>query len=289
MNGAFDRIRRIVGRAHPVSIADVLGGVAVPALAAAGTLGVVAVLVGLQCGGLDRCFATAPQPVAVVEPPAASVAPDEPRLVADEVVVAAEVEPVAEIDPRARQIDTVIVGSFDAIRADDEGWLSGALSAEVSEEGDGAGPDADAAPASRVAAGADGDEAMAAIAALDQPLRPVPRPEPLAVAAFADTRATSAAVAAAAQQQLAEVAGEPDEAAPADEAEPAQVADVAAGETRTVTGAGVNVRSGPGKSSSRLFSLVRGQKVKVSEDRRGWLRITDDKGRTGWIYKTYVN
>lgn len=307
MNGAFDRVRRIAGRAHPGSLRDLLGGIAIPSIAAAGTLGVVAVLVGLQCGGLDRCFVPSAQPVAVVTPPAEALAPApaEPRLAADQMVAATAPEPAPApaVDPRTQQIDTMIVGSFDAIRADDAGWLSGAHSAKleeaVVEEGDGPGPNVEqaATPAAktRVAAPrstADGDAAVAAIAALEQPVKPVPRPEPLTVTAFAEApKDTAAEVTAAAKKQLAAVADNKPVAEPkatkSVEA-PATVADVAGAGTGTIGGSGVNVRSGPGKSTAKLFALAAGEKVKIGENQRGWLKITDDQGRTGWVYKTYI-
>jgi uncharacterized protein YgiM (DUF1202 family) len=60
------------------------------------------------------------------------------------------------------------------------------------------------------------------------------------------------------------------------------------GDVRTVLGSGVNVRSGPSSSSGKLFALPPGRKVSVLESQRGWLKVTDDKGRTGWLYKDYV-
>jgi uncharacterized protein YgiM (DUF1202 family) len=57
---------------------------------------------------------------------------------------------------------------------------------------------------------------------------------------------------------------------------------------RIVGGLGVNVRSGPSKSSARLFALEGGKKVTVSENRKGWLRVTDERGRTGWIYSSFL-
>lgn len=308
MNGAFDRVRRIAGRAHPGSLRDLLGGIAIPSIAAAGTLGVVAVLVGLQCGGLDRCFVPAAQPVAVAPPPPEAPAPAEPRLAADQVVAASAPAPApaTAVDPRTRQIDTMIVGSFDAIRADDAGWLSGAHSAKVEEaavkEGDGPGTNVEQTTApvakTRIAAArstADGDAAVAAIAALEQPVKPVPRPEPLTVTAFAEApKDTAAEVTAAAKKQLAAVAdkqpvAEARATKPAEvPAAPVKLADVASGDTGTIGGSGVNVRSGPGKSSARLFALAAGEKVKIGENQHGWLKITDDQGRTGWVYKSFI-
>ncbi len=274
-----------------------------PVMAGAGTLAVVAVLAGLQCGGIDRCFvAEAGVASATIEPTTAAQPPEE-RLVADQVVAAAPAAQPATApaaDPRARQIANLIGGSFEAIRADDEGWLAGAYApAEVAatemEEGDGPGPVVAAAadPAPIVGKRASADEAVAAIAALEQPVKPIERPKPLAVTAFAEEPAEVAPkVKAAAEKQLADVAAK---AAPVKAAveppaeEPAKVAAVVSGDVRTVTGSGANVRTGPGKSNKSLFALAGGEKVKVGENQRGWLKITDDQGRSGWIYKTYLN
>jgi uncharacterized protein YgiM (DUF1202 family) len=61
------------------------------------------------------------------------------------------------------------------------------------------------------------------------------------------------------------------------------------GDVRTVLGAGVNVRSSPSSGAEKLFALPGGRKVSVSETQRGWLKITDDSGRTGWLYEDYVS
>lgn len=58
--------------------------------------------------------------------------------------------------------------------------------------------------------------------------------------------------------------------------------------TRTVAGSGVTVRSGPGKSNKPLFNLSGGAQVTVLDDEKGWLKIKDDQGRTGWAYKNYI-
>jgi uncharacterized protein YgiM (DUF1202 family) len=76
------------------------------------------------------------------------------------------------------------------------------------------------------------------------------------------------------------------EAAAEPEAPAQQVA--ASGDVRTVGGAGVNVRSGPSTKQGKLFALAGGEQVTVTGTQRGWLQITDDQGRTGWVYKNYV-
>jgi SH3-like domain-containing protein len=56
-----------------------------------------------------------------------------------------------------------------------------------------------------------------------------------------------------------------------------------------VRGAGVNVRASPSSSAEKLFALPGGRKVSVGETERGWLKITDENGRTGWLYEDYVS
>lgn len=70
-----------------------------------------------------------------------------------------------------------------------------------------------------------------------------------------------------------------------------ETAPAAGGEdgTRTVLGQGANVRSGPSSSDGALFALAGGETVTVSGEERGWLRVTDDRGRTGWIYSRYLS
>lgn len=80
---------------------------------------------------------------------------------------------------------------------------------------------------------------------------------------------------------------EPEAAAEADDVDVAATAP--SGSQRTVLGAGVNVRSGPSTSSERLFALPGGEKVTVTAEERGWLNVTDDRGRTGWLYQSYVS
>ena len=56
----------------------------------------------------------------------------------------------------------------------------------------------------------------------------------------------------------------------------------------TISGAGANVRSSPSTSGKVLFALGRGEVVTVLENKRGWLRVKDDQGRTGWVYSDGV-
>jgi hypothetical protein len=292
MNGVFRKGARWAGLAKRSSI-DLpdLGNVAVPALAIGGLIGVVGVLVGLQCGGLDKCFfRPAPEAVAVVEPVVtAEPVVEEQRLTPDPVVVAEPVQTPQE--QQAMQIASLIGGSFAALNANDEGWLQSARAAAAPldpapaiEQGDGAGPSvvASASP------GWTGETAAtAAIAAAAVPVLPLDRPEPLEVSAYANSRSTAPTVSAAARDQLEAVA---EAAAP--EPEPAEVATAqspeATGDIRTITGSGVTVRSGPGRSNERLFALSAGEQVTVLANEGGWLQIRDDQNRTGWAYQSFM-
>lgn len=58
---------------------------------------------------------------------------------------------------------------------------------------------------------------------------------------------------------------------------------------RIVAGQGVNVRSGPGKSTGVLFALNGGTEVSLTGgSKRGWLELRDARGRTGWAYTDYL-
>lgn len=290
-----------IGRPGPY-----LGAIGICVIAVAGLVGVVSVLIGVQCGGLDKCFAgKATETLAVVEPAeAAEPAVVEERLTPDPVVaVATAPEPVASPEQQqAEQIAAVIGGSFDAVKANDEGWLASARAAETAvavaeapanivEEGDGDGPIAVAAVGTPSRATA----AEAAITVATAPVVPLDRPEPLEVSAYATTPRTAPAVSAEARAKLdavAEAAQPKAEPEPAAEPEPTKVAEAAepadSGDLRTVGGSGVSVRSGPGKSHGRLFALRAGEQVKVLENQRGWLKVTDDQNRTGWLYQSYL-
>ncbi len=133
--------------------------------------------------------------------------------------------------------------------------------------------------------------AEAAIEVAAAPVVPLDRPEPLEVSAYTNTPRTAPAVSAEAKAKLEAVA-EAAEPEPVVEPEPTKVAEAevpeATGDLRTVGGSGVSVRSGPGKSHGRLFALRAGEQVKVLENQRGWLKITDDQNRTGWLYQSYL-
>lgn len=309
MNGAIDKLMRIASMRRRATSQQLLVRVGAPAMALLGVGAIGAVLFGLQCGGLDKCFAgKAPVAAASTAPAAtlpatteASLSPAAPATAAASSPTATEVAmtrapEVPEGVKRAQRVDEMIGDTFVALASDDEGWLAGAVAnaaddPETYAEGDGAGPPV---PQDETAV-----EAADAIAG--ETTQPLERPTPLDVAAFAAEPAeTAASVQADAERKLAEVAksqpepiAEPAKEEPAAEPEPEpepveQVA-AASGDTRTVAGAGVNVRSGPGKSNGRVFGLAGGEKVTVGENQRGWLKITDDQGRTGWVYKDYLN
>jgi len=277
-------------------------------MAVFGVAAIGAVLIGLQCGGLGQCFAGKPPAAAASVAPATTLpAPVEASLSPDAVPPAAPVAPASTVSSvamsdapqvpagvqRAQRVDQMIGNTFVALASDDEGWLRGAAAnaandPETYAEGDGAGPPV---PRDETA-----EEAVDAIAG--DTARPLERPTPLDVAAFAEAPTqTAAQVKADAERKLAEVAksqpepvDEPEPAKPEAKPEPEAKSEAAAsGDTRTVAGSGVNVRSGPGKSNGRAFGLAGGEKVTVGENRRGWLKITDDQGRTGWVYKDYLN
>ncbi|WP_423068194.1 SH3 domain-containing protein [Devosia sp. CN2-171] len=51
-----------------------------------------------------------------------------------------------------------------------------------------------------------------------------------------------------------------------------------------VVASGANVRSGPKKSFPQVFTLRQGTWVNVSDNVRGWVKVTDETGREGWVY-----
>jgi hypothetical protein len=62
-----------------------------------------------------------------------------------------------------------------------------------------------------------------------------------------------------------------------------------ASDLATIAGSGANIRSAPSKGRNKvLFTLAGGEKVTVGEKKNGWLHITDDQGRRGWVYSDYV-
>ncbi|MEO6396274.1 MAG: SH3 domain-containing protein [Devosia sp.] len=127
-----------------------------------------------------------------------------------------------------------------------------------------------------------------AIRALTAPASEEPAMAPMALAEIS-APAEDAALGAIAEVTATVPAEAEPERAMVEETAPAQPKpSVEPSNTRIVAGQGVNVRSGPGKSQSKLFALAGGTKVTIGENRKGWLEITDSKGRTGWVYKDYL-
>jgi hypothetical protein len=139
------------------------------------------------------------------------------------------------------------------------------------------------------------------------PTAAAPQPVPLAPQAAAPAvpqaaapqvaavPAAEAAPVVAAQPEVATAPGTaPDGSAPwplvrPDRAiSPAAAAAAPASGTVHVVGSGANVRAGPSRSRDRLFALAPGQEVKVTDSQRGWRKITDSRGRSGWIYSDYL-
>jgi SH3-like domain-containing protein len=54
--------------------------------------------------------------------------------------------------------------------------------------------------------------------------------------------------------------------------------------THQVIASGANVRTGPKKSFPQVFTLRQGSWVNISENVRGWVKVTDETGREGWVY-----
>jgi hypothetical protein len=51
----------------------------------------------------------------------------------------------------------------------------------------------------------------------------------------------------------------------------------------------VNVRSKAKSGSKVMFAMPAGTKVTVSDSQSGWLHVTDPRGRSGWVYQSFVS
>ncbi|MFD0987947.1 SH3 domain-containing protein [Methyloligella solikamskensis] len=90
---------------------------------------------------------------------------------------------------------------------------------------------------------------------------------------------------------------EQDAAAPSEQPQPAAslgppsedgVADAADGKWMEVTTA-VNMRAEPDSDAQTVSVMPQGKRLKVTEDKFGWLRVSDpDGGQGGWIYKRFL-
>ncbi|MEO6014470.1 MAG: SH3 domain-containing protein [Devosia sp.] len=80
------------------------------------------------------------------------------------------------------------------------------------------------------------------------------------------------------------------EPASREESSPVSAYAPAAGDSATVSGKGANVRSAPNKGKSDvLFALSGGAEVTVVQMSRGWAKVVDKQGRSGWIYGEYLD
>jgi hypothetical protein len=51
----------------------------------------------------------------------------------------------------------------------------------------------------------------------------------------------------------------------------------------------LKVRAGPAKSTNQVFALKGGALVSVGATRNGWIEITTQDGRRGWVYAKFLN
>jgi len=78
-----------------------------------------------------------------------------------------------------------------------------------------------------------------------------------------------------------QAAGEPQASPPA--AEPAQFP-----YRGLITGSGVNLRSGPGRSYEILLQLARGTQLRVLERRQSWFAVALPEGVPAYLHRSYV-
>ncbi len=51
----------------------------------------------------------------------------------------------------------------------------------------------------------------------------------------------------------------------------------------------LRVRGGPKRTADQLFVLRAGTPVKRGAEQRGWVEITTEDGRTGWVFAQFLN
>lgn len=54
--------------------------------------------------------------------------------------------------------------------------------------------------------------------------------------------------------------------------------------THSVAVEALKVRAGPKKTEPQVFTLKGGSWVNISDEVRGWVLITDEAGKSGWVY-----
>jgi hypothetical protein len=184
----------------------------------------------------------------------------------------ARVTTVAEIAPPTLTRNDVVGATFAMLEIDlspppEEGELRTRKVRTVAIGPDGT-PEGFAAPAPLAASpAASSDTTQVATAAAAEPAAPEPQGGVVA----------SGTPSAAARQHATAVATELAVKPPAAAADTGKA---------VVKGSGANIRSSPSKSKSKvLFSLAGGERVSVGADEHGWLKITDDQGRSGWVWE----
>lgn len=50
----------------------------------------------------------------------------------------------------------------------------------------------------------------------------------------------------------------------------------------------LRVRSGPRRTAPQVFTLKGGSWVNIGDQVRGWVLITDEAGKTGWVYGSFL-
>lgn len=68
--------------------------------------------------------------------------------------------------------------------------------------------------------------------------------------------------------------------------EPAPVASIF---THQIGVEALKVRSGPAKTSRQVFTLKGGSLVSIGESKKGWIKITTEDGRRGWVFAKFLN
>lgn len=185
--------------------------------------------------------------VAAVEPPAISPA----------VTTAAPVDAILSRQPASLTKNDLIARTFAALDAELT-LTPGELTARKVRT---------------VAIGPDGMPIIEAAAVAEEPTE---EPAPIVVADIEEPEPVSAAAEAA-----------PDtEAAGPEEESPAASAYAPVNRGSAIIGRqGANVRSQPStRSSEVLFALASGDEVTITETSKGWSKVVDDRGRSGWIW-----
>lgn len=207
--------------------------------------------------------AAEPVPAASAEPAAASASPAPSAEPHAEAVETAMIEQA----PALTQKD-LVAATFEALRVEltssqpEESELTTrkVKSVAINPDGTPVSPPAEAASPSE-------PETLVADAAEE----PLPEPDPTAAS------------------ELAAPPEEPAAAVEEDSVSTSLAYAPARGDAATVTGKGANVRSLPQKGGSEvLFALAGGAEVTIVEMRKGWAKIVDAQGRSGWIYGQYL-